>query len=236
MHRPLCRLALLLLALSSLQAHAGRPLGTDDAATVGDKQCQLEAWYERTQDTRAWVASPACGLGEFELGLEASETKLPEAQKESAQSLALKWAPDVLKFGPVGFGAKLWTGRARVYPAAEEAWEGYRPVENGALLLASWEITNGLNLHANLGNARDRVEQQNARLANLALAWDAHERVMLFAEAQYQQRAGTTQATGLRLWAIPEKFGIDLTAARVAGVRDSTTFSIGFGWYGLFGN
>lgn len=236
MHRPLARLALLFLALSSLPAFAGRPLGTDDASTVGDRQCQLEAWREKADSTRGWVVSPACGLGEFEFGIEASATKQAEEQKEWAQSVALKWAPAPLKFGPVGFGAKLWTGRAKLSPAAEEEWQGYRPVENGALLLASWSIMDGLNLHANLGSKRDRVEQHNARLANLALTWDIHERIMLFAEAQNEQRAGTTQATGLRLWAVPEKFGIDFTAARVAGVKDSTNFSIGFGWYGLFGD
>jgi hypothetical protein len=230
------QLLLCALLLTALPAFAGRPLGTDDAGTVGDKQCQLEAWQEKSHDTRGWVVSPACGLGEFELGLEASTTRLPEAQREQAQTLALKWGPEALKFGPLGFGAKLSTGRSKVSPAGDEEWEGFRPVENSALLLASWKIQDGLNLHANLGSARDRVEKKNARLANLAIAWDAHERVMLFAELQNQQRAGTTQATGLRLWAVPEKFGIDLTAARVAGVKDSKSFTIGFGWYGFLGD
>lgn len=229
-------LVLSALLLSSMPALAGRPLGTDDAGTVGDKQCQLEAWRESAKTTRGWVVSPACGLGEFELGLEASATKLPEAQKQNAQSLALKWAPEILKSGPLGFGIKLWTGRSKTSPAGEEEWQGYRPVENGGLLLASWEISDGLNLHANLGSQRDRVEKKNARLANLALTWDAHERVMLFAELQNTQRAGTTQATGLRLWAIPEKLGIDFTLARVAGVKDSRSFSVGFGWYGILGD
>ena len=228
-------LATALLA-TTLPALAGRPLGTDDAGTVGDRQCQLEAWRERAEDSRGWVVSPACGLGEFELGIEFGWAKLPEAQKESSQTLALKWAPGMLKFGPLGFGAKAWTGRSKLSPAGEDEWQGWRPVENGALALASWEIVDGLNLHANLGAARDRVEHQNTRLANLALTWDAHERVMLFAEAQNVQRAGTTQAAGLRLWAIPEKLGIDLTAARVAGVKDSTSYSVGFGWYGIFGD
>lgn len=219
----------------SLPALAGRPLGTDDAGTVGNQQCQLEAWRETAKETHGWTISPACGLGEFELGLEASATRLPEAQTEQAQSLALKWGPQALQFGPLSFGAKLWTGRSKTSPAGEEEWQGYRPVENGALLLGSWEIGEGLNLHANLGSARDRVDKKNARLANLALTWDAHERVMLFAELQNQQRAGTTQATGLRIWAIPEKLGIDFTAARVAGVQDSRSFTLGFGWYGIFG-
>lgn len=230
--------ALLLVSLlsASFPVLAGRPLATDDAGTVGDKQCQFEAWRERSQDTRGWVAAPACGLGEFELGAEFGWTKLPEEQKETAQGIALKWAPEVLKFGPVGFGAKLWTGRARVSPAGEDEKDGWQPVENGAFALASWDIGAGFTAHTNLGSARDRIEHQNVRLANLALSYAPHERVLLFAEAQNVQRAGTTQSTGLRVWAIPEKLGIDFTASRVAGVSNSNSFSLGFGWYGVLGD
>lgn len=228
-------LAAVLLA-TALPAFAGRPLGTDDASTVGDRQCQLEAWRENAKSARGWVVSPACGFGEFELGGEFAWNRLDEEQRETSQTLALKWAPETLRFGPLGFGAKAWSGRSKLSPAGEDETQGWHPVENGALALASWEIGGGLNLHANLGSARDRVEHHSARLANVALTWDPHERVQLFVEAQNTQRAGTTQATGLRLWAIPAKLGIDLTAARVAGVKDSTSITLGFGWYGLFGD
>ncbi|MDQ7990756.1 MAG: hypothetical protein REI09_14065 [Candidatus Dactylopiibacterium sp.] len=229
------KLLLCALLLQALPALAGRPLGTDDAGTVGDRQCQLEGWHEKGKDSRGWVVSPACGVGEFELGLEASTTKLPESQRESAQSLALKWGPAALKAGPVSFGAKLWSGRARVSPAGEDEWKGYRPVEHGGMLIASWEATDSVAVHANLGVFRDRVEKKDGRVANLAATWDATERVMLFAELQNQERAGTTQATGLRVWAIPDRLGIDFTASRVAGVKDSRVYTIGFGWYGIFG-
>ncbi|MET7014065.1 hypothetical protein [Uliginosibacterium flavum] len=230
--------ALLLASLlsASLPAFAGRPLATDDAGTVGDKQCQFEVWRERSKETSSGVAAPACGLGEFELGAEFDRTKLPDEQTKTAQGVALKWAPEMLKFGPVGFGAKLWTGRARVNPAGEDEKGGWQPVENGALALASWDIGAGFTAHANLGSVRDRIEHQNVRLANLALSYAPHERVLLFAEAQNVQRAGTTQSTGLRLWAIPEKLGIDLTASRVAGVSNSNSFGVGFGWYGILGD
>lgn len=224
------------LLLTTFPALAGRPLGTDDAGTVGDRQCQLESWREQGKESRGWIISPACGIGEFEIGLEASSSRLPEAQRETTQSLALKWAPENLKFGPLSLGAKAWTARAKLSPAAEEEWQGYRPVENAALLLASWQIREGLDLHANLGGLRDRVEKKNLRLANLALSWEAHPRLMWFAELQNQQTAGTTQATGLRFWAIPDKLGINFTASRVAGVADSRTYTVGFGWYGIFGD
>lgn len=224
-----------LLLLASAPAFAGRPLGTDDAATAGDKTCQLEAWRENGKQSRAWIVSPACGLGDFELGLEASRTRLPDEQSEQAQALALKWAPSMLADGPLSLGAKVWSARSRLSPVEEEERTGYRPAENGALLLGSWKLREDLALHLNLGLARDRIERNNARLGNLAMAWDINEHVMLFGEAMYRQRAGTTQASGIRVWVIPETLGIDLTASRTAGVKDSTAYTIGFGWYGLFG-
>ncbi|MEN3111456.1 hypothetical protein ACFONG_08690 [Uliginosibacterium paludis] len=229
------RTLLALLMLLSTPAFAGRPLGTDDAGTVGDRLCQLEAWRDKAKESRGWVVAPACGLGEFELGLEASRSRQAEGQTETAQSLALKWGPSALSYGPLSFGGKIWSGRARTSAAAEDESTGYRPVENGALLLGSWALQEDLALHLNLGLARDRVERRNARLGNLALSWNVDERVMLFGEAMYQQHAGTTQSTGIRLWAIPGKLGIDLTAARMAGVRDSASYTVGFGWYGVFG-
>ncbi len=97
---------------------------------------------------------------------------------------------------------------------------------------ARWEsITTDLNL----GMARDRLERQDKRLANLALAWRPYERLTLFGEAPYRQREGSTQAGRLRIRAIPDTLGIDLTATRVTGLKNSGAYSIGFGWYGIFG-
>jgi hypothetical protein len=230
------RFLLVSLLLTSLPALAGRPLGTDDAATVGDKQCQFEAWRERGQESNAWVASPACGLGEFELGAEFSWEKFPEGQKVSNQGLAVKWAPEFLNFGPVSLGAKIWNARAKTTPVEEDEIGGWIAQENGALLLASWDIGAGFAAHANLGSARNRVDHSSARLAKLALTYTPHERVLLFTESQGTQRGGINQAVGMRLWAIPEKLGIDFTASHTAGVRNTKSLGIGFGWYGFLGN
>jgi len=60
LNRPL---AIIAFALASLAAHAGRPLSTEDAATLEDKACQVEAWIDRSRvETRAW-AVPACNFG-----------------------------------------------------------------------------------------------------------------------------------------------------------------------------
>jgi len=71
-----------LLALS-LPALAGRPLSTEDANSLDDGQCQLEAWANRTRSNATeMVAVPACAFLKVEAQLgtgwvrENGETKL----------------------------------------------------------------------------------------------------------------------------------------------------------------
>lgn len=225
--------ALPILLILSNPVFAGRPLATDDASTVGDKQCQIELWRERSRTERGWVLSPACGLGEFELGAEFARQKLEDDTTAKNQSAALKWAPEFLSFGPLSFGAKAWSGRAKITPTPEDEPAGWRPHEYGGLFLASWEIGAGFSAHANLGTVRDRLEHKNARLANLALSYEPHERVLLFTESQGIQRGGVTQSVGIRLWGVPKKLGVDLTASHTAGVSHTQSISVGFGWYGF---
>jgi hypothetical protein len=64
--------ALLCAALrAAMLAQAGRPLATDDAASVDAAACQLETWVERTRDSRSTWINPACnpfGATEFAVG------------------------------------------------------------------------------------------------------------------------------------------------------------------------
>ncbi len=222
-------LALIALTLSPL-SHAGRPLSTDDAGTVGHLHYQVEGWYESTDTQHSTVLAPAVGLGEVEVGLEFGKTRAPEGLRIRDQALALKWAPEALSVGPMRFAAKAWHARS-----AETSEDERRHAhENGALAIATWTLTESLAAHLNLGFARNRDAQRNERIANLGVSWAADARATLFAEVLHQQYAPTTQATGLRLWAIPETLALDLTVAREAGVQHSRSIGIGFGWYGDF--
>lgn len=230
MRRPyLVPLALLTLTLSPL-SQAGRPLSTDDAGTVGHLHYQIEGWRESADNQHSTVLAPAMGLGEVEIGLEFGKTHAPDGLRIRDQALALKWAPEALSIGPLRFAAKAWHARSNETLEDEQS----RTHENGALAIATWTLTESVAAHLNLGFARNREAQRNERIANLGVSWAADARATLFAEVLHQQHAPTTQATGLRLWAIPETFALDLTVAREAGVRHSRTIGIGFGWYGDF--
>ena len=45
-------------------AQAGRPLSTDDAATIPPGECQMESWYQSADDAREAHLAPGCGVGE----------------------------------------------------------------------------------------------------------------------------------------------------------------------------
>lgn len=211
-------------------AHAGRPMSTDDAGTVGDAHYQIEAWREHTDNQHSTTLAPAFGFGDFEFGLEVGKTVAPEALRIRDRALSLKWAPENLALGPLRFGAKAWIARSR--ETTEE--ENSTSRENGAIAISSWNISETIAAHLNLGFAHNGVERRNERIANVGVSWAIHERVSVFAEALHQQHSPTSQATGLRFWLIPEKLGLDLTASRETGVRNSRTIGIGFGWYGDF--
>lgn len=90
------------IALVGGHAHAGRPMATDDAKTVGAQTCQLESWHETTRTSktdgvereRKMVASPACGIGEsIELNVELIR-RLPTDGVRPRSTLAFNgWTP-----------------------------------------------------------------------------------------------------------------------------------------------
>ena len=107
---------LVVLTQVALTAHAGRPLGTDDAGTVGANKCQLESWVDRdtTNGANKLVVSPACGLGDaVEIGLELART-VPDERISFESTLALKWVDPAWKSGPLNWGAKVWHGASKM--------------------------------------------------------------------------------------------------------------------------
>src|SRR6185436_6914070 len=64
--------ALLAALLAATSAFAARPLTTDDAAILDDKQCQIEAWVDRGRDASVGWFVPSCNFGggvEWQIGL-----------------------------------------------------------------------------------------------------------------------------------------------------------------------
>ena len=215
-------------------AHAGRPLGTDDAGTAEAGECQIEIWAERAADQKALVVAPACGiLPGMEIGVDYTKFS-PSDGVRGAAGLAFKFSPESwgLKtgIGELNFGLKL--GASWAQPAGA----GWQRASSGALALATLAVNDELTLHLNIGPERDRASGQTARLTNLALTWAPHERALVFAEMQSNSKkevfGGTVRAVGARGWLAKDSIGLDLTASRKAS-GSGTLWTLGFGLYGL---
>jgi hypothetical protein len=231
--------ALLSLCLIWPQAHAGRPLGTDDASTAAASTCQLEAWYQGNGSKLATVLAPACGVAE---GLELSLGLTLPAERQDvllASGLAVKWVPKTwagsTPLGELALGLK--AGTDLEHPTGS----GWRQVDTTALLLASLQLNDRWALHLDLGRGRWRLSSGQARfqasLLNLVATWAPAEQAMLFAEWQGNncpRALGPALSTvGGRWWLQKDQLGLDLTLGRSAGAGAPTQFSVGFGWYGL---
>jgi hypothetical protein len=227
--------AVLLATAAPWAAWAGRPLATDDAGTAEQGTCQFESWIEGNGSDHSFVMAPACGVAkDMELGADLTIPRHRDELRVGA-GLALKWVPESWKLetaaGALGLGIKLGTAFER--PAAQS----WRSAGVGALVLATLLPADDWTLHANLGAARDRASSTTAGLLNLALVWAPLESALLFAETQANSRTsvfgGTVNTVGGRWWAVKERFGLDLTASRENGAGNGTSWSIGFGWYGI---
>jgi hypothetical protein len=222
------------LAAVAVGAHAGRPLGTDDASTADPRTCQVESWVDRADGSHETVLSGACGIADgLELGVETARPS-PRHDVRGSAGLALKWAPERwgadTAWGAVRFGLKAALSSDRTQPG------GWRAPNPTLLGLASWAPADDWAVHANLGAQRDRASDTSAGLLALAAAWTPAEPLLLFAEALANDRSEVfgpaVRSAGARWWLMPERFGVDLVASRVSGVA-GTTWSIGFGWYGI---
>ncbi len=229
----------LIIALTAAPCRAGRPLGTDDAGTADKGTCQIEGWQERAKDTRALVVAPACGVADgIELGMDFTRPS-PRDPVRQAAGMVLKWVPAEWRMesapGEWQFGLEL----SAAYQQPTDA--GWKRTNAVALALATLKISPSMTLHANLGHLRDRAAQPNtqqtATLLNLALVVTPTEHLLLFAETQTNDRrsifGGAVNTIGGRWWLIKDRLGLDLTASRTAGSESGTTWTAGFGWYGI---
>ncbi|WP_157288496.1 hypothetical protein [Uliginosibacterium gangwonense] len=222
---------LLLTCLLPQMALAARPMSTEDASTTGDKHYQFEAWQDHAQGSHASNLAGAVGWATLELGAGFTQTNAPAGQAIRDRSIYLKWAQEAHEEQAFRIGLKVWHQRSRDSLAPESG-----AIRNtGGLSILTWTITPELATHFNLGMVYNNLNRRYERVTNAAIAWNPIPSVQVFAEALHQRYAPTTQAVGLRFWAIQDKLGLDLTGSRKAGVKDSSGVGFGLGWYGDFG-
>jgi hypothetical protein len=209
-------------------AWAARPMTTEDADSSEAGQCQVEAWTDHDHRGQHAHLSPACGLVDgVELGAELIGGS-PASAEPSSRALSLKWTPTWLTWE--GWIAGIKAGAEQKKSPNTGRWGAA-----GASLtaLASRHLSDDLTLHINLGHYHSQPATPTATLAAAGLAWTPQERWLVFAELQAQHQASALQQAGVRWWLLPDQLGLDLTAGRSNGVRNSRSWGLGLGWYGL---
>jgi hypothetical protein len=217
--------AALLLAAASIPAHAGRPLTTEDAATLEDKACQVEAWIDRSRvETHAW-AVPACNFGagiEWQAGFARAR-----AEGQSRFSDAYVQGKKVLLApteGKAGFGIVAGLGRV----VGRATHRGYE--DPYAIVPVTWLLDAASAIHFNLGWSRDRGAGTDSMTWGVAGEKSINPRWALVAEVFGTDRDRPSGRIGARVNAA-KGLDFDLTVVGRSGGSSAERYvSIGLTW------
>ena len=215
------RLAAAIVALAALPAFAARPLTTEDASILEDKDCQLEAWLDFAHGaTQGWLV-PACNFGahvEWQVGVARTH-----AHGESRFSDAYAQAKTAWRMGegPWSLGGVAGVVR-RGLDARVQRWD------NPYLLAIATGEFGALSAHGNIGWSRDRETERDATPWGVAVEYAAHPRATLLAEAFGLNRERPFLRAGLRHAAIEKRLDLDVSVVtRAHGARSERLLSIG---------
>lgn len=216
-------------ALLATQASwAARPFAAEDAAVEDPGVCHLETWIDHAAESQHNHVAPACGLPHgLELVLELDAPSQHRTEVHAIAS-ALRWAPESWVWQGWRFGGKLSSAHERAPGDGKHHYAGW-----SALAIASHAWNDQWSTHLNLGHAHDRIGREDATVFGAALTYSPHERVILFAEINGDNHYTPTQAAGIRYWLIQDVLGLDATVSKANATPNSTTWGVGFGWYGL---
>ena len=220
------RWATLALTLTPFIVLAGRPLTTDDAATLEHGQCQVEAWIDRSRDVALGWFVPACNFG---LGIE-WQVGFARSRELGVEHLAEGYfqAKKTLRAPREG---SPWSAGITVGVTRRPLSETHRRWEHPYVIVPVTIASGDLTLHASPGWARNRETGRDLTLWGAALEWAAHERFDLVAEAFGEGSVDPFGRAGIRWAAIKDRLWIDLTqVARVGGARNDRFTSLGLTW------
>ena len=220
-----------LLALLAVPAvEAARPFVTDDARIVDPDGHQVETFHKRQRafkESEYWVLpaiNPGQGLGdgkmEFTLGRYWVNGDAPGDNQATIAQVKTLLKP----LEANGHGFALTMGAARVSPFQQaHAWN---PYFNGITSVSFAD--DRFILHANLGGVRDRPANRSRA------TWGTGAEILLVAprligivEAYGQSGEKPTFHTGLRIWAIPNRWQVDTTVGKQTSGPERRFYTIG---------
>jgi hypothetical protein len=208
------------LAATGTAHAAGGHHAVDDAAILGEGECELEAWGSRFgAGARLLHAGLNCRVGPVELGA-ASEYGRDGGASSTGWALQAKWAREL---GPVSVGLSVQPlSAAHVRPR-------YAGTVVAALL--SWQAAEPLALHFNLG--RDLVHRgRDQARGGVGVEWTPASGWSLAAERYREQDTHFLRA-GVR-WNLAKAWTLDASHAhRISGPNPSLwTVGVTYGFGG----
>ncbi len=207
-------LAMGLAALCMAQAHAARPMNTDDANIVDEKSCQLETWAKTTRTSLERWAMPGCNLGG-----ELEWTVGGNAQTEDAVGKTQFWVGQVKKrWVPVGensVGISTTVGTMTTRPATAD-----RPNDKDYYLNVPITVPLGHErfVHLNAGWVQHQSLGVSRATWGVGGELPLSLSVIAIAETYGEQNTGRARyQVGLRVWAVPQRVQIDTTYGNQLG-------------------
>ena len=225
--RPALNLAFLCLAVSSLSAHAGRPLQTEDAGVLEARTCEIEGATARERvpgvaTGRETSLQVGCGAG-FE-----SQFSLAVSRASSGGASDSGWR--------IGGKTGLWKGQGDDAPAFTLAWgvTGVKAAGSGwetgtvqALGVFSAPLA-GMTMHLNLGHVRDVAAGQTSTPWGVALEHPGFGAWAPMAEIFGDDRGAPWWNLGLRWTLAKDQAYVDVSWGRQMAPGRPTLATAGF--------
>jgi hypothetical protein len=203
-----CKQAIVLCLMTFVgQAHAARPMSTDDANIVDLNSCQLESWIKTTHTSFERWAIPGCNFGadiEWSVGGNAQQDKnLPSTQFWLAQAKK-RWR--VVDNNTVGISTTLGVIETHVATPGQTVDKDYFVNVPVTLPLGDDRF-----VHFNGGWVNHQSLKVNRATWGLGGEWPIRPNVIGIAETYGERNTGTRYQVGLRIWVVPKRMQIDTT-------------------------
>ena len=203
----------MLVAVGVSDAHAARPMNTDDANIVDEKSCQLESWIKTTPTSRERWAIPGCNLGsevEWSVGGNAqADDGVGKTQFWVAQAKK-RWVP----VGEDSMGISTTLGTMSTHPAT-----GDRPEDKDYFVNVPVTVPLGQDrfVHLNAGWVQHQTLGVSRPTWGVGGELPLTARWTAIAETYGEADQGTRYQLGLRVWLVSQRVQIDTTYGNQVG-------------------
>lgn len=221
MRRVSCAMA---VAAIALDAHAARPMITDDARVVDAKACQVESWTRHTREADEYWALPACNFtGNLELTFGGARVRSDGASVFTDNVLQGKTLLKPLETD--GWGAAFTLGTVR-HPHRVEAngWPGdayFNVPISFSLMHDKWVA------HLNGGASYRRDEKRTVATWGFGNEVQLRPDLFLIPEVFHSDPGRPFYQVGLRYWLVRDRVQVDATYGNRFVSQDLHWISIG---------